>query len=72
MTSVPLLLQHLSGHARLSATLAAAAPVYHRQNIPLPYILLAVVAVIGGVIAYMIWRGRQRQGPKPDSRHGEP
>ncbi len=72
MTTVHLLLQHLSGHAQFSAALAAAAPVYHRHNIPFPYILLAVVAVIGGVTAYLTWRGQQRQGPKPDSRHREP
>ena len=36
MTSVRLLSQHLSAHVQLSAALAAAAPVYHRQTIPFP------------------------------------
>jgi hypothetical protein len=71
MTSVRLLSRHLSGHARLSAALAAAAPVYHRQNIPFPYILLAVVAAAGGVTAYLTWRGQQRRGIKPDRHHHE-
>jgi hypothetical protein len=71
MTSVRLLSQHLSGHAQLSAALAAAAHAYQRQNIPFPYLLLAVAAVPGGVIAYLTWRGQQRRGVKPDRRHHE-
>jgi len=64
MTPVNLLPEHRSGHAHLPAVLAARTPVYHRQFIPLPYLLLAILAGLS-VIAYLIWRGQNQASRRP-------
>lgn len=72
MTSAFLPPQHLGAHIDLSAALVVANRVYHRQSIPFPYLFLAVIAVVGGVIAYLIWRGQQRRGTQPgDADRGQ-
>jgi hypothetical protein len=64
MRPVNLLSEHRSGHSRLPAVLAARTPVYHRQFIPLPYLLLAILAGLC-VIAYLIWPGQNQASHRP-------
>lgn len=51
---------------------AAGTPAYHPRYGPLIPVLLGLIVIGLALIAYLIWRGQQRRGTKPDSRHKEP
>jgi hypothetical protein len=70
MTTARFLPPHPGAQARLAAALGAVSkPGYHREFLPVPFLLLIVVAVVVAAVAYLIWRGQQRRETNPGERH---